>query len=240
MAGDINSKAGIVNMKEFMKNIDNLNKASEKVLTMTANDFKKRAPSWVAQEVAKHYNIKKAEIVPAKAGSKAASGAKGKKKIGNISINGKTVSNVSITYKGRRLTPVHFGMTPKAPKQGSAYTLKAQIIKGQKKTLGKVKKLTKKQRKNIGRNLTHQSTRNSPKSPIMLMHTGNRVAGGTNYIPFQRQSQRRDDLKAIKTLSMPQMVSNEEVQKNINERINTELGKRFEHYIDRYLPVDKK
>lgn len=228
------NSVGIVNLKEFTKNMNNLNKASEKVLEMTVKDFKKRAPSWVADEVAKQYNIKKAEVKPSKS-----DGGK-KKSIGSISVNGKSVGSVSITYRGRRLTPVHFSMTPKVPKQGSAYTLKAQIKKGEKKTLGKVKKLTKKQRKNIGRNLTKQGTRNSSKSPIMLMHTGNKQAAGTNYIPFQRQSQRRDDLKAIKTVSMPQMVSNEIVHRGINEAIDTNLSKRFEHYMSRYMPVEDK
>ena len=234
-----NGKVGIVNLKELTKQIKNLDKASEKVLNATVNDFKKRGPSWVAQEVVKKYNVKKAEIVPSKTGN-SAGGSSGKKKIGNVSIKGRTISTVSITYKGRRLTPTHFSMTPKAPKPGSAYTLKAQIKKGEKKTLGKVKKLTKKQRKNIGHNLTQQGTRNSPKSPIMLMHTGNKQPGGTNYIPFQRQSQRRNDLKAIKTVSMPQMVSNEEVSKHINDAITTNLGKRFDHYLNRYMPVEDK
>ena len=68
-----------------------------------------------------------------------------------------------------------------------------------------------------------------------LMHTGNRKQGGVNYIPFQRQSQNRKDIKAIKTLSMPQMVSNQEVEKDIYEAINEKLGKRFDHYVDTYL-----
>lgn len=230
-------KVGIVNLKEFTKQIDNLNKASEKVLNMTVNDFRRRAPGWVATEVAKRYNIKKSEIVPAKTGKDF---RERKKKIGTVTLNGTTIDSVSITYKGRRLTPVRFGMSPKAPKPGSAYTLKAQIIKGERKTLGQVKKLTKKQRKNIGRNFTKEGTKSSSKSPIMLMHTGNKQPGGTNYIPFQRQSQRRDDLKAIKTISLPQMVSNEDVSKEVNKVVNENIGKRFEHYMERYMSVEDK
>lgn len=228
-----NGKVGIVNLKELTKQIKNLDKASEKVLNATVRDFKRNAPGWVAQAVVKEYNIAAKEIKPAKKGWKYF-------KTGSLQVKGDTVASVAIEYMGRRLTPARFGMTPKAPKPGSAYTLKAQIKKGEKKTLGKVKKLTKKQRKNIGRNLTQQGTRNSPKSPIMLMYTGNKQPGGTNFIPFQRQSQRRDDLKTIRTISMPQMVRNEEVSKHINKIIDKELGEKFEKHLHKYMPVEDR
>lgn len=99
--------------------------------------------------------------------------------------------------------------------------------------LGKVKKLTKKQKKNIGKNFRKQGKQNSGASPIMLLHTGNRQEGGTNYIPFQRMSQRRSDLKAIKTVSMPQMVSNDVVKENIEKTLSTEMGKRIDHHMKR-------
>lgn len=209
-----------------LKELEQMRKASKKVVASTIKDFKQRAPSWVAQEVVKKYNIKKADITPDKSGSY-------KDKAGSIRAEGETIDSVALIYRGRTLTPVHFGMTPKAPKQ--SYTLKAQVKKNEKKTWGKVKKLTKKQRANIGRNFTHQGRQNSKSSPIMLMHTGNRKQGGVNYIPFQRQSQNRKDIKAIKTLSMPQMVSNQEVEKDIYKAINEKLGKRFDHYADTYL-----
>lgn len=211
-----------------LKELEQMQKASKKVVASTIKDFKQRAPSWVAQEVVKKYNIKKADITPDKSGSY-------KDKAGSISAEGETIDSVALIYRGRTLTPVHFGMTPKSPPDGKGYTLKAQVKKGEKKTWGKVKKLTKKQRANIGRNFTHQGTQNSKSSPIMLMHTGNRKQGGVNYIPFQRQSQNRKDIKAIKTLSMPQMVSNQEVEKDIYKAISEKLGKRFDHYVDTYL-----
>ena len=206
----------IKNLKDVKKQLDKMQKAPKKVQEMTAKDFKKRAPGWVSDEVRKEYNIKKADVKP-------------------IRVKGDTLSTVTIVYKGKLLTPVHFSMTPKAPNPGRGYTLKATIKKGDRKTLGQVKKLSKKQRQNIGRNFTHQSTRSSSKSPIMLMHTGNKKAGGTNYIPFQRQSQRRNDLKAIKTLSIPQMVSNPKVEENIQAAISEKLGERLTHHFERYI-----
>ena len=72
-------------------------------------------------------------------------------KLGSMRISGSTMQDLRFTYKGRRLTPTHFKMSPKYP-TGGAYTLKATILRGQRSTLGKVKKLTKKQRKALGRN----------------------------------------------------------------------------------------
>ena len=40
-----------------------------------------------------------------------------------------TIEELAITYKGRLLTPVHFGMTPKAPPRGKSYTLKASVMR---------------------------------------------------------------------------------------------------------------
>ena len=125
-------------------------------------------------------------------------------------------------------------MTPKAPGP-NAYTLKASIIKGQKATLGKVKKLTKKQRAALGANFRREGTQNSDHSPIMLMHTGNTKEGGTSYIPFQRKSTDRNDIKAIKTVSLPQMVSGNRTHAGITKTINDNLGKRLDHYMNRYM-----
>lgn len=226
---------GVINMDQICKQLDRLETAPEKALEATVKDFRTRAPGWVAREVMNRYNIKRAEIVPAKAGSAAG----GQRRVGGISVNGHTVDTAKIVYKGRVLTPVHFGMTPKVPREG-AYTLKVQVIRGEKKTLGKIKRLTKKQKKNIGRNRGKRGTRNSPKSPWMLSTTGNRGEGGTNFIPFQRRTQ-PGDLKFVnRTISLPQMVSHEEVGKGINKAIETELGKRFEHHITRFMPVERK
>ena len=179
----------------------------------------------MAAEVVKTYNIKKAELMP------------GKSSVGKVKILGDGVENLSILYSGRVLTPTHFRMTPKVPKE--SYTLKAEVLKGQKTTLGKVKKLTKAQRKKLALNLRKQGQRNSETSPIMLMHTGNTAEGGTNYTPFQRRGFNRKDIVAIKTVSMPQMVSNKKVEEAVNNSLQENIGKRLDHYLNRYIPGDK-
>lgn len=206
----------IKNYEALKKQIEKMKKAPQKVIDRTLSDMKTRAPTWVAAEVSKVYGIKKAEV----------NGGK----IGKMKVEGNSVKNIKIKYTGRVLTPTHFGMTPKAPGQ-NAYTLKASIIKGQKATLGKVKKLTKKQRAALGKNFTRSGSRSSDHSPIMLMHTGNAQAGGTSYIPFQRKSTNRKNIEAIKTLSLPQMVSSERAAPNISKAINEGLEKRLEQHM---------
>ena len=179
-------------------------------------------PGWVASEVTQVYNIKKSEITPAKVGQS-------KKSAGSISVRGETIDGLEIVYRGRVLTPTHFGMTPKAPRD--SYTLKAEIIKGRKTVLGQKKKLTKKQRKALGKNFRRQGTRSSDHSPIMLMPTGAGNADKTQYIPFQRKSTRRSDIEAIKTVSLPQMVSSDRTSEAINTAINEGMQKRLEQHM---------
>ena len=205
----------IKNYKALRKQIEDMKKAPRKVLTALSSDAKKRVPGWIAAEITKEYGIKKSEITG--------------NKIGSVHTKGDSFEQVEIIYKGRPLTHTHFSMSPTAPKPGSAYTLKATVIKGERKTLGKVKKLTKKQRAALGKNFTRSGTKKSDHSPIMLMPTG------TTYIPFQRKSTNRKDVEAIKTVSLPQMVSSKRTEDGIQTAISEGLGKRLDHHMRRYM-----
>lgn len=209
-------KSGIRNYNQTIKELQALRGNSEKVIQRVLSDMKTRVPGWIASEVVKEYGIKKAEITPTKAG-------KAGKSAGSIKVKGETVETMQIVYTGRMLTPVHFHMTPTAPK--NTYTLRAEILKGNRTILGKKKKLTKKQRANIGKNFRRQGTKNSPNSPIMLMPTG------STYIPFQRKSQDRNDVEAIKTISMPQMVSSERTREGIDKALEEGLEKRMAQHM---------
>lgn len=197
------------NAKKQLKALKAMKGKSEKVLQRLVSDAKTRVPGWVATEVAKVYGIKKSEITQAK--------------VGRVGARGDTVESLEIVYKGRTLTPTHFSMTPKVPRE--SYTLKAGIFKGKKTVLGKKKKLTKKQRAALAKNFRREGTKTSDHSPIMLMPTG-----GT-YIPFQRKSKNRSDVEAIKTLSLPQMVSSERTQEGINRAISEGLEKRLAQHM---------
>lgn len=209
---------GIKNYKKLTAEINKLKKAPQKVLDRTISDAKKRVPGWVSTEVARQYGIKKKEV--------------GDGKTSTVKVEGDSMGTLRIVYRGRVLTPTHFNMSPQAPKEGGgAYTLKATFIKEKRATLGKVKKLTKKQRAALGKNFRREGTQTSDHSPIMLMRTGNLKAGGTDYIPFQRKSTDRNDLKVIKTISVPQMIDSKRTAPNITKAINEGLGKRLDQHL---------
>lgn len=198
------------------KKIKDLQKAPTKVMTSLTADAKKRVPGWIATEVTKEYGVKKGDITG--------------QKIGRVRVEGSSFKNVRVVYTGRALTHTHFNMSPKAPNPGGAYTLKATIVKGQRTTLGKVKKLTKKQRKALAKNFTGSGERNSDHSPIMLMR-----ANGGHYLPFQRVSKDRADVVVRKAISLPQMVSSKRTEDGIQRAINEDLGKRLDHHMNRYM-----
>ncbi len=206
----------VKNYKLIKKRIDAMQKAPAKVMSSITNEAKKRVPGWVATEVAKEYGVKKSEITG--------------QKIGKVTPQGSNFKEVRVVYTGRALTHTHFNMSPKAPNPGGAYTLKATIVKGQRTTLGKVKKLTKKQRAALGKNFTGTGTRTSDHSPIMLMR-----ANGGHYLPFQRVSHDRADVVVRKAISLPQMVSSKRTEEGIQKAISENLGKRLDHYLDRYM-----
>lgn len=216
------AKAGIRNYSQKIKELEALQGKSETVIKRLVSDARSRVPGWVATEVTKVYNIKKGEVTPNKEGKKI-------RTAGSIKIRGDTIDEMAIEYRGRLLTPVHFGMTPKAPKD--SYTLTAQIIKGKKTILGKKKKLTKKQRKDLGKNFRRQGTRRSDHSPIMLMPTGTNDEEKVKDIPFQRKSTSRNNVEVIKVISMPQMVSSPRTRDQITKAINDGLSKRLDQHL---------
>lgn len=208
----------ILNMDALNHQINALPQSSERVLQQTLGDAKDRIPGWVATEVAKHYGVSKSEVAG--------------QQLGTMRIQGDSLRTLKFLYKGRMLTHTHFKMTPATP-TGGTYTLKATIVKGQRSVLGKVKKLTKKQRKNIGKNFRRQGTQSSAHSPIMLMHTGSQREGGTDFIPFQRVSPNRKDVVARKAISLPQMITGERVAPGLLNTIDEKLSKRLQHYLRR-------
>lgn len=220
----------IKNLRQLLKQAEEIRGASEKIIKNTVKDVKARAPGWISNEVRQEYNIKKSEVMPAKdraTGRRAAS----------VGVTGDTIETMAIVYKGERLTPLHFSMTPKKPaglvdkpqaipgagiktKGGAAldvamarprkkYTVQATIKKGQKKKL-----------------------RGKYNTPIFIAPA---AKGSTTMIPFQRSPGGKYKVEAIHTLSVPQMVDNEKVNAKIYEKINEEAAKRLQHHIDRIL-----
>lgn len=207
---------GIKNIDEITKQMGDKKKNAEKVLKALSADARKRVPGWVATEITKEYGIKKSDITG--------------KKVGSVTVKGTDVRTMKVVYTGRLLTHTHFSMSPKAPKEGGGYTLKASVLKGQRKTLGNVKKLSKAQRAALAKNFTSSGTQSSQRSPIMLLR-----ANGGQYLPFQRKSADRNDIDVIKTVSLPQMVSSERTKPGIRKAIDEGLQKRLDHLMKRYM-----
>ena len=128
----------------------------------------------------------------------------GAKSVGSIKVSGVKVDSVQLIYKGRVLTPTHFSMTPKKrPAPGKKYKVSASIIKGQKKALG---------------------------SSVFLAASG---SAGTTEIPFKRTTAKRLPIEAVKTVSIPQMITNEKVSADIKARMDELLATRLKHNTER-------
>lgn len=154
------------------------------------------------------------EVYGIKSGEVTAAGKAAKggaKTVGSINVKGVTVDSVQLIYKGRVLTPSHFSMTPKKrPESGKKYTVKAAIIKGKKKALG---------------------------HGVFLAPSG---SAGTTEIPFKRKTEKRTPIVALRTVGIPQMITNETVSADIQSRMDELLAKRLQHNTERIASKSKK
>lgn len=100
-----------------------------KAINATVSDFSKRGPGWISQEVRKVYGTDLKTIK---------STYKGFYKEGKIKVGGVKIDNIKLKYNGRLLTITHFRMTPKTrPSNSKPYQVKAEIIKGARKSFRK-------------------------------------------------------------------------------------------------------
>ena len=207
-----------IDMKDVQEKIDKLIKCvddSSEVFEKTLKDMRSRAPGKVADAVRSVYNIKKSEIMPSKEQSDL-------KRAGTIKVKGDEIMSLALIYEGRMLTPLHFGMTPKARPDKKKYKVSAKIKKGKKTVF-------------------------TPKSPEGGVFLAPAKTGSSRILPWERHSSKRYDISPIKTMSIPQMVGpnpqtgeggNPEVMKMIGESLNELLDKRFNYHMKRHM--DKK
>lgn len=208
-------KVTLKGYKDLKAGVEKKSAAAQKAVAKTISDMKSRAPGAIASCVTQTYNIKKSEINP--------SSTKQGKKAVTMQISGETIEGLAFTYKGRLLTPTHFGMTPKTPPHGKSYTLSATIRKDRgKKVIGRYK------------NTRTKGGPDSQQSHFVLMGTGNTKEDGVNAIPFQRRSTNRMDIAKMTTLSVPQMIGEEEaVAPAIQAKLNELLSTRLEYHMSK-------
>ncbi len=190
-------------IEELLEEIDEHNAAVGKAVSYTVKDIKSRAPGWIADEAASKYNIKKSEITPKTKKSK-------KEKAVSISVSGETLESISIVYVGRRLTPIHFSMSPKSPKRKKKYSISYEVLKG-------------------SRQEAHG--KRGYQTPFLAPVE----KGSDKYIVFQRVGAARKKLYSVRTVSVPQTIENENVEANIKKRIMEAAEQRLQNHLKRFV-----
>ena len=185
-----------INIDQVVKGLNKDKEQSKKALKRTISDMRSRGPGWVSKAVREEYNIKAGDV------KAAMHTEKGK----GISFGGEVIDDVALVYKGRVLTPTHFGMRPTSRPAKKSYKVTAEITKGQRKVLS---------------------------SKAFLAGTGS----GGKQIPFERKGASKYPIKAIKTLSIPQMVQDGSgnLKPGVEKAVNENLEKRFKHHIDQVM-----
>lgn len=204
--GGIN--CSIKNYGQVVKALGKIQQQAEKDLQGAIRDVRREATKKIADEVAQNYNVKKSEITAGK--------------IVRSKVTAKAGS-IEIKYTGRLLTPTHFkGYSPKKP---SALTKKSVVIPGQ----GISFKGKPGQFATVRIRKPYKVKAEIKKGNKITFSQGTFVApaakGSQTYIPFQRSGESRKAVEALKTLSVPQMVTNDEVAKNILEHLSGSVSK---------------
>lgn len=209
-------------LEDILTGLDKRKEYVAKAVNSTCKEFKSRAPGWINKAVIQEYAIKAGDVKDA---------LKAKHNCGTTSLGGVTLDDIRLEYRGKLLTFSHFKFTPREP--GVKLLKKRVLIPGQRTSSDSpvvwahvhkqqnVSVTVKKGRKQklSGKWLTNPFVAEMGKSPVM---------------PFQRTAQKNQTVKSMRSVSIPQMISNEKVAADINNRIDTELGKRLQHHLDRY------
>lgn len=201
-------KLNFSSINDVASTIVKLNKAYtgiQVVYDRTAKDMVSRAPGKIANAVTWMYGIKKSEVTYKKDGPH--------KSAGKISVDGAELSTLEFRYSGRLLTPLHFGMTPKSRPEGKKkYKVKAKIKKRLKAFPSKPK--------------------TSVDGGLFIAPAAN---GSSTNIAWYRYSKDPFDIKPVKTLSLPQMVDNKLVRREINKDVGELFHKRLDHHLAQYI-----
>lgn len=204
---------------DIVKKLQKLRDGGEVAIKRTVSDFATRGPGWVSKGIREHYGVDAAAI---KEAAKRPSRGHTSIRVAGISVDGATLE-----YKGRTLTPLHFKMSPKqAPttKQKNPIRIPGQLI-----AAGSPVAMVRPPKKYTVRATIIKGSR-------VAMKQGTFIASGNggSTLPFQRTGEGRTPIEAVRTLSVPQMISGR-AKETIEELIGTNLEKRFEHHIQQAM-----
>lgn len=216
------SGAFSVTMKDgakLAKKLQKLEDGGETAIKRTVSDFTSRAPAWVSKGIRQHYGVNTAAINEA--------GPKTKRGASSVKVAGVSVDGASLEYKGRTLTPIHFSMSPKA--RPATQQAKQIRVPGQALSTGSPVAMVRPPKKYTVRATIIKGNRAAMKQGTFIA-SGN----GGSTLPFQRTGEGRTPIEAVRTLSVPQMISGR-AKETIEELIGTNLEKRFEHHIQQAM-----
>lgn len=186
--------------KELAKRLNKMEDKGKTAIKRTTSDIKNRVPGWVSKGVRQYYGVDRDAIDEA-----AQKPGRGKLR---INVTGVAVDGISIEYRGRVLTPLHFKMRPTERPARKKYVVKATILKGQRTSLGAGTFLGRGGKKN-------EDGSKSQSSPVL---------------PWQRKSDGKYPIKVVRTVSVPQMIDGR-ARGAVEEQINNGVEKRFNHHI---------
>ena len=183
----------------------------QKAYNLMLSDVRKNLPAKITKAVTGVYAIKQSEV------REAGASAQKTAKITNGKLNGSIrMDGLTMTYQGRRLTLVHFGLSPKKrPLRKKRYEVKAKIFKGKEKV-----------------------TINGKGTPPFVAPTSRKDAGAP-WIAFARLGKERLPIAPIRTVSIPQMMEHETVAEVMNTEKDKLVLDRFKHHLDRLMKSEK-
>lgn len=198
----INLQLDLPNFTKLADSIKGQNADMQKAIERTISDCKSRAPAQITKAVTAVYGIKSGEVSAAGRVAKISA-----KTAGVVKLAGVKVKSLQLVYKGRRLTPLHFSMTPRTKPKTKKHVVKAAMYKGQKKKIEGKKKYD---------------------TPVFLAPQKQGII-----LPFQRMGKERMPVYAIHTTSIPQMIENDRVAADIKAKMDELFTTRLQHHIER-------
>lgn len=202
----------------MVRHLRKLENGGKVAIERTVSDFATRAPAWVSKGIREHYGVDASAIKDA-----AKKPRRGKT---TINVAGITVDGVTLEYKGRTLTPVHFKMSPK--KQPETQQKKPIRIPGQAIAGGPTVAMIRPPK-------AYKVKATIIKGKRVSLPSGTFIASANGAtLPFQRTGEGRTPIEAVRTLSVPQMIDGR-ARETIEQTINEKLGDRFQHNMERAI-----